>query len=230
LLGTLDKTLTFTARAATTVKPVAARGRSYQGSETMKLLKILPVLLAGLLLFGCNDTEVPVQKTPKAKPEFVHTDDPKAFFASYLQDLSGDRFMPPELYQMLHDRTQMPPTIELIDQHDTLAFLQWYFADSYLNQVRAYADEKVVDMDYSLKVMHVSSDQAVEVIMLSETVPVLHKAQLLAGEVAQSWHQLDENRYEVLLSQGNWQGKVGVGRENGQWKLIPLSVEPRSGG
>jgi hypothetical protein len=196
----------------------------------MKLLKFLPFLLAGLLLFGCNDTEVPAPKAPKAPPKFVSSADPKAFFAGYLQDLAGDRYMPPKLYQMLHDRTKMPPTVELIEQHDTMAFLQWYFADSYLSQVRTYAEQKVADMEYSLKVMHVSSEQAIEVIMLSETVPVLHKLQLLTGEFEQSWQQLDENRYEVLLTRESWQGKVGVGRENGGWKLIPLSLEPRSGG
>jgi hypothetical protein len=195
----------------------------------MKLSKILPVLIAGLLLFGCDDPGTQV-KVPKTPPTFVSTDDPQVFFASYLQDLAGDRYMPPELYQMLHDRSKMPPTIELIDQHDTMAFLQWYFADSYLQQVRAYADEKAADMDYSLKIMAVTNEQAIEVIMLSETVPVLHKTQLLAGEIAQSWNQLDENRYEVLLTRDGWQGKVGVGRENGRWKLVPLSVDSRSEG
>lgn len=191
----------------------------------MKLLNILILLLACCLLFGCNKADTSEQ-TAKKPPVFIKTDDPKVFLHNYLKDLAGDRYMPKELYERLRDKAQLPRTIELIEQHDTMAFLHWYYLKSFLAQVQVKVDKVLADMDYRLKVMDVTKKDAAKVVLLVESGVVRQKAQLLAGKLSEHWKKLDDNRYEVLLKRGDWTGKVGIAREDGRWKLLILRVHP----
>lgn len=189
----------------------------------MQFLKLLVILAAGCLLFGCTDSGVSESSAPLAPAEFVKQDDPKAFFASYLKDLAGERYLPTSLLENLEGRTRLQHAVPIFTRHDPTVFLDWYFADSYLQQVRKTVAGDLGSMDYQLKVLGVSREMAAKLMLLEATGPVEHKKQLLTGGITESWKQLDENHYEVYLSNGRWSQVVGVGRESNLWKLWVLA-------
>lgn len=189
----------------------------------MKWLKLLVIFMLGCLLFGCPDSKVSESSAPLAPAEFIKTDDPRAFFASYLKDLAGDRYLPTSLLENLEGHTRLQYAVPIYTRHDPAVFIDWYYADSFLQQVRQNVAAELGSMDYQLKVLGVSRDMAAKLLLLEAAGPVEHKKQLLTGGITESWKQLDENHYEVHLSNGGWSQVVGVGRESSLWKLWVLA-------
>jgi len=67
--------------------------------------------------------------------------------------------------------------------------------------------------------MDIPKALAAKIMMVGESGPIEHKRQLLNGGISETWRQFDEKRYEVQLTNGNWSQLVGIGLENGAWKL-----------
>ncbi|HKI52204.1 MAG TPA: hypothetical protein VJ995_09030 [Geothermobacteraceae bacterium] len=185
----------------------------------MKLLTLLPVLLILSLLLSCTDSAKDA-KLPKLAPHaFVKTDNPKVFFANYLKDISGDRYLPPDLFKMLAERTRMTFTAPLFKHYDPTAMLEWYYSDVYLDLVKKKINDELKDMDYQLQVMDISREMAAQIMVFGEAGPIEHKRQLLNGGMTETWSQYDATHYEVTLKNGSWSQLIGIGLENGQWKI-----------
>lgn len=185
----------------------------------MRWFKLLPLLLILCGLPACQDPSTSEPQTPLAAPRFESTDDPKQFFANYLKDLSGDRYLPPDLFKMLAERTRMSMTAPLFERHAPDALLEWYYADVYLEKHRELIDRKLKEMEYQLQVMAMPKELAGRILLVAEAGPIEHKRQLLSGGISETWTRYDATRYEVLLSNGAWQQLIGIGLENDRWKI-----------
>lgn len=185
----------------------------------MRWFKFLPLLLILVGLPACQEAPTGEPQAPLAAPQFQPTDDPKQFFANYLADLSSDRYLPPDLFKMLAERTRMSMTAPLFERHDPDALLEWYYAEVYLEKLREVVDRKLKDMDYQLQVMAVPKELAARIMLVAEAGMVEHKRRLLSGGISETWTRYDATRYEVLLTSGDWQQLIGIGLENGRWKI-----------
>ena len=190
---------------------------------------LLAPILLGALLFGCSQSTEP-EAAPRTPAHFAATDDPHQFVDAFLDDLAGERYLPHELYERLRDRAQLPRSLDLMQQHDSLAFLRWYFANSFLSQLEQQTSRVFAEDDYRLKVMGMTKADADKVVLLVESGIANYKEALEGGRPEQDWTRLDDGRFEVLLTRGTWVGKLGVTKEDGQLKLVPLRAAPAPAG
>ncbi|PLX78465.1 MAG: hypothetical protein C0616_14325 [Desulfuromonas sp.] len=177
------------------------------------------------LLGGCSDSteSTRVAENPASPPPvFATFDDPKAFFDSYLKELSGDDFFPPALVEELRDRTVLPKASALIKKHHTVAFLEHYFSGDYLEKLKLVVQAEIDKMDYQLQVMDLRPEVAAAVIMIDKSALKEHKRALANGTIEQEWIERGENNYEVRLTTGQWRQALGVYREGENWKIGEL--------
>lgn len=189
----------------------------------MKLSSLLIPLVFTLLLFGCSESgdsqpSVP-PPTKQGPPQFVKADDAKIFFENYLKDLSSETYFPLEMVTELSGRTSLPSAVVMIERHNTIPFIEWYYSPAYLDQIKRIVDKKVANMDYQLKILDVPKADATKVIFVTDVGPLEHRKVLQRGAFNQQWEQKDENTYALLLSEGAWQQALRVVRVQGAWKL-----------
>lgn len=191
------------------------------------LFRILAVLL--LLCFtGCSDSSETPQVEPmpvNEPPSFARHEDPKAFIEAYLQDLQGETFLPVYLVDEQRGQTAFEKGIELVAIHQSLAFLEWYYSEAYLAQVRTAVDQQVERMDYQLSVMGLPREGAFNYLLVMEAGPIAQKEALKDGVLQQTWTEHDDNSYALVLSSDNFAQLLRVVKENGLWKLEVVSAQ-----
>ena len=119
----------------------------------------------------------------------------------------------------LEGSTSLKNAKALIAGHHTIAFLEWYFSESYLRRVKDLVARKVKRLDYQLKVLDVSEADASDVLFVIEAGPLAHRLALQDGDFQQIWQPIDDESFSVILTNQDTSAQLRVVREHDRWKL-----------
>ncbi len=191
-------------------------------------VKMIPVLISVLFLVACtepgdNKTEAQTQP-PLPPPDFNRASSPQELVDNYLADLASEKYVSKEMVMELAGRTVLVDAARLVRRHHTVAFIEWYFSEHYLAPVKDLVTRKVDRMDYQLKILEATAEQAYRVVLTTDVGVLEHKQALLDGPLKQEWQKLDDGSDLVVLVGQNARLPLRVVEEKGQWKLERLKL------
>jgi hypothetical protein len=192
------------------------------------LVRVLPFLALILLFFGCSDSgDTPQvsseERTPS--PVFVKADDPKQFVQNYLDDLNSGQYLPQELLDVLEESSNLSEIARLIRTYHTDSFIDFYYAEDYLQHVRKLVGMKVERMDYQLKVKDISDEDAALTLLVMDVGVLEQRLKAMDRTVKQEWVESKKDDYVVILSTDRWQQSLRVLKEGGVWKMGVLQSQ-----